>query len=54
MTQESQALADLQALTSHGPRFHGTDGIAAASWWIEEQLSALGLATRREPVALPG
>jgi hypothetical protein len=50
----AQALADLEALVSHGPRFHGTEGIAAASRWIEAQLSDVGFATRREPVALPG
>ena len=48
------ALADLEGLVAHGPRFHGTPGIAAAADWLEARLRAAGLEVAREPVALPG
>jgi len=48
------ALADLVALCAHGPRFHGTAGIAAAADWLVGRLGAVGLDVVREPVALPG
>ncbi|NII51424.1 M20/M25/M40 family metallo-hydrolase [Frigoribacterium endophyticum] len=48
------ALADLEALVAHGPRFHGTAGIAAAADWLEGRLAAVGLPVAREAVSLPG
>jgi hypothetical protein len=54
MTTPDRALALLEELVSHGPRFHGTSGMAAAASWIESSVQALGLDVRRETVSLPG
>jgi hypothetical protein len=54
MTTEAHALSQLEALVAHGPRFHGTETMRAASAWVESELVAMGHAVRREPVSLPG
>ena len=51
---QAAALADLEKLVSHGPRFHGSAEIAAASRWLESRLTAAGLTVNRQPVRLPG
>ncbi len=48
------ALADLEELVSHGPRFHGSAEIGAAARWLESRLTTAGLTVQRQPVALPG
>ncbi|GAA0965618.1 M28 family metallopeptidase [Frigoribacterium faeni] len=50
----ARAYDDLVALVQHGPRFHGTPGIAAAADWLEGRLTAVGLSVDRQSVALPG
>ncbi|ROP58539.1 M28 family metallopeptidase [Curtobacterium sp. ZW137] len=54
MTTPARALALLEELVSHGPRFHGTPQMAAAVDWVASSVRGLGLAVRRETVALPG
>ncbi|TCU43768.1 M20/M25/M40 family metallo-hydrolase [Curtobacterium sp. PhB146] len=54
MTTEAHALSQLKALVAHGPRFHGTETMAAAAAWLESELVAMGHSVRREPVSLPG
>jgi hypothetical protein len=49
-----RAYDDLVALVQHGPRFHGTAGIAAAADWLEQRLTAVGWPVARQPVTLPG
>ena len=49
-----RAFDDLVALVEHGPRFHGTAGIAAAAGWLESRLRAAGCGVTRQPVSLPG
>jgi hypothetical protein len=46
--------SDLVDLVAHGSRFHGTPEIAAASVWLEERLTAVGLGVERQSVVLPG
>lgn len=48
------ALAELETLVSYGPRFHGGEGIQAASEWLEHELIAAGGSVRRASVELPG
>ncbi|GAB3597863.1 M20/M25/M40 family metallo-hydrolase [Microbacterium tumbae] len=48
------ALSDLQALVSHGPRFHGGAGVRAAADWLEQEITAVGPRVRRQPVSLSG
>ncbi|PZE77733.1 hypothetical protein DEI82_02690 [Curtobacterium sp. MCBD17_019] len=45
---------DLVDLTANGIRFHGSPGIEAASVWLEDRLTAAGLAVTRQTVTLPG
>lgn len=47
------AFLDLSDLTSHGPRFHGTPEMAAASAWLEQCLVEAGLEVTRQAVPLP-
>lgn len=54
MTTPEKALALLEELVAHGPRFHGTAEMAAAVDWVESSVRALGLDVRRERVSLPG
>lgn len=49
-----RAFSDLVGLTECGIRFHGTDGIAAASHWLEDQLHGVGLSVERQAVSVPG
>lgn len=49
-----RAYDDLVALVEHGPRFHGTPGIAAAADWLEQHLGAVGWPVERQAVTLPG
>ena len=53
-TLAERMLDDLTALVSHGPRFHGTDGIAAAADWLSGELALVGLKDTRQRVAAPG
>lgn len=50
----NRAFRDLVGLTECGIRFHGTEGIASASNWLEGDLSASGLAVERQIVSVPG
>lgn len=54
MTAQMTALADLNALTAHGVRFHGSDGTREAADWLEGRLRDAGCAVQRQPVSLPG
>lgn len=49
-----RALRDLMGLTGCGIRFHGTEGIASASDWLEEQLHVIGRTVERQAVSVPG
>jgi hypothetical protein len=50
----ARAYDDLVGLVEHGPRFHGTPGIAAAADWLEGRLTGVGLSVTRQSVSLPG
>lgn len=50
----TRAFLDLVGLTECGVRFHGTDGIALASNWLEKQLRTIGLTVERQVVSVPG
>jgi hypothetical protein len=50
----ARAYDDLVGLVEHGPRFHGTPGIAAAADWLEGRLTGVGLGVTRQSVSLPG
>jgi hypothetical protein len=49
-----RAFDDLVALTECGVRFHGSDGLASAATWLEQQLTGSGISVERQPVVLPG
>jgi hypothetical protein len=50
----AHAAADLADLVAHGPRFHGTAGIAAAGDWLAGRLRDAGHDVARQRVELPG